>query len=351
MKRRLCAGMIWVSVLAGSGFARAADAALKSPWDLHPVAVTDAPYACPPVPKLPHDFSTNSYYIDSHHSVIDPVLKKRYDDSVAGIDDFSRAIVKAADVFQTTGSRAAAECVVTLLAGAAKEKVLAGTMESYQGTYVQGWALGAYAVAYLKVRGSSVVTPSAAKDITKWIKKLADDNEDYYDGKRRKGKDNDSYNNHLYWAGFAITAAAIANNDRGLLRWGVDAYKQGVRDIRDDGTLPLEMDRGQRALHYHLYALAPLVMIAEFGEVNGIDLYAERDFAIKRLVARCVAGLHDPSFFQQRTGVQQVTGAIESWQVSWAQPYTRRFPDPRISELMAKAPWLNYTSLGGLPPP
>jgi poly(beta-D-mannuronate) lyase len=351
MKPTLCTGMIWVYMLAGFGSARAADAALKSPWDSHPVAITDAPFACPAVPKLPRDFATNSYYIDSHHSIIDPTLKKRYDDSVAGIDDFSRTVVKAADAFQTTGSRAAAECVVTLLEDAAKEKVLAGTMESYQATYVQGWALGAYAVAYLKIRGSGVVPADAAKEITKWMRKLAGDNQDYYDGKRRKGKDNDSYNNHLYWAGFAITAAAAASNDHGLLRWGVDAYKQGVRDIRDDGTLPLEMNRGQRALHYHLYALAPLVMIAEFGEVNGIDLYAERDYAIKRLVARCVAGLQDPSFFQQRTGVQQVTSAIESWQVSWAQPYTRRFPDPKISELMGKAPWLNYTSLGGLPPP
>ena len=144
----------------------------------------------------------------------------------------------------------------------------------------------------------------------------------------------------------------MANDDRGLFQWSVEAYKQGVHDVREDGTLPLEMDRGQMALHYHLYALAPLIMLAEFGAANGMDLYAERDYAIKRLVARCAGGLEDPSYFQQRTGVPQVTTPeIEAGQISWAQPYTRRFPDPKLSALLARASHLNYTTLGGLPPP
>jgi hypothetical protein len=65
-----------------------------------------------------------------------------------------------------------------------------------------------------------------------------------------------------------------------------------------------------------------------------------------------VNGLEDPSYFQQKTGVAQVTDPeIQPWQISWAQPYTRRFPDPKISALLSKAPRLNYTMLGGLPPP
>jgi poly(beta-D-mannuronate) lyase len=45
--------------------------------------------------------------------------------------------------------------------------------------------------------------------------------------------------------------------------WGIDAYKHGVHDIQDDGTVPMESNRGQMALHYHLYALAPLIMLAD----------------------------------------------------------------------------------------
>lgn len=87
-------------------------------------------------------------------------------------------------------------------------------------------------------------------------------------------------------------------------------------------------------------------MLAEFGEVNGMDLYAERNFAIRHLIGLCVSGLEDPSFFQQQTGVVQVTDSeIQPWEISWAKPHTHRFPTAKISALLAKASRLNYTML------
>jgi len=347
--RRFCA-LAFLLLAVSCGYASSAP--LRSPWDDHPVAVHDTPYDCPAAPQLPHDFETNSYYIDSHHSIPDPVLKKKYEDSVAGVENFSRAVVKAADAFLTTGSQVAAACVTSLLESAADQKALTGVMDGHQASYVQGWNLGAWAVGFLKVRRSGVVTGEEEKRIADWLKKLAEENRKYYEHKRERPGPSDAHNNHLYWAGFAIAAAAIAANDRGLFNWAVAAYKEGVGDISAEGTLPMEMDRGQMALHYHLYALAPLIMLAEFGEANGLDLYAERNFAIKKLIARCVAGLEDPSFFQQQTGVAQVIDPqIAAWQISWAQPYTRRFPDAQISQMLAKAARLNYTMLGGFPPP
>jgi poly(beta-D-mannuronate) lyase len=47
-----------------------------------------------------------------------------------------------------------------------------------------------------------------------------------------------------------------------------------VGEIQASGVLMREMARAGMALHYHLYALAPLIMIAELGEANGMDLYA-----------------------------------------------------------------------------
>ena len=333
------------------------NAPLQSPWDLHTISPTDVPFTCPPTTatlQLPPDFNTFSYYTDKHASIIDPGLKKKYDESVAPIEDFSRATVKAADAFQTTGSRSAARCVLSRLELTADRKVLVGRMQAYQSTYVQGWNLGSWAVAWLKVRDSGLASADQSHKITHWLKKIAEDNENYYDGKRQRDSNglSDAHNNHLYWAGFAIAAAGVASNDRALFDWGMNAYREGVRDIRSDGTLPMEMARGQMAFHYHVYALAPLIMLAEFGEANGIDLYAEQNHAIHRLVKRCILGLDDPTFFQQQTGVPQVVPEeIGAADIGWAQPYTRRFPDAQISALLAKAPWLNYTSWGGLPPP
>lgn len=346
------AGAVGVVLLAIVPASQAADATLRSPWDQPAGTTSDAPYACPASPELPRDFATNSYYTDSHHSIVDPALKKQYEQSVSGIENFSRMVVKAADVFQTSRSRAAAECTAALLAGAAKQQALAGTMDGHQAFYVQKWNLAAWALAYLKVRDSGVVPSEQSAEIREWFGELAKSARTYVEDKRRHRTANDAYNNHLYWAGLAVAAAAVAENDRDLFRWAMDCYRQGVHDIGKDGTLPLEVERGQMALHYHLFSLAPLVMLAEFGEANGMDLYRERNYAIKRLVARCVQSLENPFFFQQRTGVAQVTTPeIEPWQISWALAYTRRFPDPEISRLLAKAARLNYTMLGGLPPP
>jgi len=342
----LLAGFVALAV-AG----RAADAPLRSPWDGHAVALTGTAYQCPAVPQLPHDFATNSYYVDAHHSIPDPELKRKYEASVEPVEDFTRAIVKAADAYRTTGSRAAAQCAAALLEAAAKQKVLAGKMDGHQAVYVQGWNLGAWAVAFLKIRGSTLVADEQAKEIAKWLKKLAEENRGYYDDRRHNSRAGDARNNHLYWAGFAVAAAGISADDRKLFEWGMSAYKEGIGDIRQDGTLPLELDRGQMALHYHLYALAPLMMLAEFGETNGIDLYAERDFAIKRLVARCVEGIDDPQYFQRRTGVPQVTSKeVEPWQIMWGVAYNRRFHDPAVFAILQRADHMSYTMLGGLPP-
>jgi poly(beta-D-mannuronate) lyase len=132
----------------------------------------------------------------------------------------------------------------------------------------------------------------------------------------------------------------------------MDAYRAGVARIQPDGSLPLEMKRGQRALHYHLFAAAPLVYLGEFGEDNGLHLYAEDNDALKRLAELSTLGMVDNSFFVKATGVAQDTpnGPPTAEQISWAKIYVARFPDPMISKLIAQAPSLSYMYLGGLPP-
>ncbi|MGC2721818.1 MAG: alginate lyase family protein [Candidatus Acidiferrales bacterium] len=343
-------GMLLVLVLSAQGQSKTAP--LVSPWDGKHIAPSDLPYACPGIPNLPSDFTTNRYYSDPKSSIIDPVLKKKYDDSVAPVRNYSTQLTVAADAYQTTGNLSAAKCVLSSLHSMAGREVFAGKMGSSQAVYVQGWNLSSWAVPYLKVRGSGVAGADDLNEISVWLLKIAEENRVYYEAKRSNPAPSDAHNNHLYWAAFAYAGAAVAANDRKMFDWCMDAYREGVRDIAADGTLPMELARGQMALHYHLYALSPLVMVAAFGEANGVDLYAASDYAIKRLVASCVDGLASPAFFQEKTGVAQVTTpTIESWEISWVQPYLRRFPDPKLAALLAQCPNLSSLPLGGLPPP
>lgn len=137
-----------------------------------------------------------------------------------------------------------------------------------------------------------------------------------------------------------------------MFDWAVGTYKDGVEQITPEGTLPLEMRRGQRALHYHLYAIAPLVYLAEFGEDNGVDLFAQNKFALRRLVDRSIAGLAGSGYFDREAGIKQDTpnGPPSAEAISWAKVYVKHFPDPQISALIAQAPSLSYMYLGGVPP-
>ena len=148
-------------------------------------------------------------------------------------------------------------------------------------------------------------------------------------------------------------AAGIASDDHKLYDWGVGTYEEGLNRIASDGTLPLEMDRGQRALHYHLFALAPLVTMAELASANGQDLYSYDHSALHALVSRSLAGLVDNHYFTAKAGAEQDTpanGKIKPEDVEWVVPYLRRFPDPQIASLLQRGGVRPYGYLGGLPP-
>ena len=324
---------------------------LRSPWDGETVKLTAATYTCPAIVHLSPDLTTSGFYSDSKSSIIDPEKWKAYSASSGPYKELGTQIVDAADDYRTTGSREAAECVLAKMQAAAKDGVFTGKMSSSQAYYVQGWVIGAIAIAYLKVRDSGLVSADREQEILPWIVNVVHQSMNYFDTRRQKGT-GDAENNHLYWAGVEVSAAGIAANNRQLFDWGMNTYIDGVAQIQPDGTLPLEMRRGQRALHYHLYALAPLVYLAEFGQDNGLNLYAQDNYAIKRLAEVSSQGLINNSFFAKATGIPQDApkGPPTAEEISWAKIYVSRFPDPTISKLLAEAPSLSYMYLGGLPP-
>jgi poly(beta-D-mannuronate) lyase len=349
--RRIRPGALVFFIAFAAVLHASAEARLRSPWDMSDVKLTDAPYACPEPSHLSPDLTTEGFYSDSKSSIVDPSKLKAYTESSGPYKKLGDEAVDAADAYRTTGSRTAAQCVLKLLSTAAADGVFTGKMSSRQAYYVQGWVIGAVAIAYLKIRNSRVVQPQSHAALTSWMKNVARQTMDYYDAAAAR-PGGESANNHLYWAGVEIAAIAIAADDRNMFDWAIATYRNGVRQITPEGTLPLEMRRGQRALHYHLYAIAPLVYLAEFGKGNGLDLFAENDFALKRLVDRSIAGLKGSGYFDHETGIPQDTpkGPPTAEGISWAKIYVHNFPDPAISDLISQAPSLSYMYLGGLPP-
>jgi len=223
-------------------------------------------------------------------------------------------------------------------------------MPTNNSVYMQNWLLSGTVLAYLKVRNSGAGTPQQDEQIQQWFGKLAARVKEYFDN-GRKHPGSDAWNNHMCWAGLSLAAAGIATRDLESFLWGMSTYEMGVYAIQPDGSLDAEMGRGRMALHYQLYALEPLIMLAELGEANGLDLYAEREGAIHKLVQFDIAAMKDPGVIAKRTGEQQkVTLPFSGLDIGWAVPYVQRFPNADLAKFIAQAPWVRFWQWGGAPP-
>ncbi len=340
----------WLLVTGALAWIPASAEALRSPWDAVQVAATDEPYNCPAPPAFARSINIEGYYTDKQYSVIDPAKLAAFNAASEGPTHLGQYATRAADAWLSKGSRAAAACVYSLLDAAAKADAWDGKMPQLNGVYLQNWMLSGTAIAYLKVRNSHTGTPDQDADIQKWFRLLAARVREYFDMQRTK-PGSDAYNNHMYWAGLAVAAQGIAGNDVNAFLWGIETYRMGVDAIQPDGSLTAEMNRAGMALHYQLYALGPLVMLAEMAAANGLDLYAVDNGAIHRLVNFDIAAMKDRSIIVRRTGIaRNISETYSGFEIGWAILYVQRFPDPQLFAWIAKAPWVNFWQWGGAPP-
>lgn len=292
--------------------------------------------ACPAPPPGPGDIRANSYYSDAQHSVVDPVLQAQNRASVQPFDAFLERVSRQADR-ALAGDADAAACALAWLDAWAGDGAMLGTMSSNQAQYQRKWTLAGLALAYLPLRPAA--SPAQRQRIDGWLQRLANAALAYQARSR-------SQNNHAYWVGLAAMASGVATGDEALVSAARTIYDAALAAIQDDGTLPLELARGGRALSYHNFALAPLVLMAELARSRGEDWYGRDDARLARLARRVLDGVRDPTWFQARTGRPQEVprGGI----LGWVEFYRRADPalQPAIAPLLAQAPFRN-ARLGG----
>ncbi|MFG1250450.1 alginate lyase family protein [Xanthobacter flavus] len=299
--------------------------ALKSPFDgLSPPRV---PTSCPAAPPIVVDVTGVDFYSDFRGSVPDP--NKAAADVEAGRKIYAlQAVVNPrADAYLASQSQDhdAAFCALELLDNWAQAGALTGK-SNFQGSSHRMWALNSLAMSFLVIRNAPRLDGKKLSRVSGWLNRLA---------WLTKEAQQHTRNNHLYWAAAAAAAAAVASDDKQLFRWAMDVARQGALDVRPDGTLPLELARGKRAMRYHVFALEALVLLAEQGAANGIDLYAINDRALQRLSDLVTRNFVQPSELTALTGLNQewpseVTGEA----LVWAEPLYARFGDPQLGKLL-----------------
>lgn len=321
-------------------------------------AATQKPIlACAQPPAPLRDIIARKFYTDAANSLPDPAIIAANRDSLKPLNDFSAQVQKLAENALLTGNPTPARCAVTWLAAWAKGDAMLGRMEeAAQAGYERKWQVVALALPYLMIRDIPTVCPSDNADcmaINRWFATLAAAVKPPYEDARRSRPNNTSArNNHQNWAGAAVMLAAIAANDRALFDWAAQRFRYGLAEIQDDGTLPLEVARGQRAAHYHSFALAPLLIMAEELRANGITLTAADRDRLKRLADRVRLDLADPGFMAAKAGVAQessllANGKIGSDRLIWAEAWYDLSRDPAVVPLLAPNRPLSVRSFGG----
>ncbi|MEK1904834.1 MAG: mannuronate-specific alginate lyase [Pseudomonas sp.] len=258
---------------------------------------------------------------DQARSTLNEEAEKAFRDSTAGITEMERGVNKQVMQYMREGHREQLECTLQWLGSWAQANALLSTEGNHTGKSMRKWALGSLSSAYLRLKFSSSrpLAPYAQQSqlIESWFSQLAEQTvKDWSDLPLKK------INNHSYWAAWSVMATAVALDRRDLFDWSVAQFRVAASQVDEQGYLPNELKRRQRALAYHNYSLPPLAMVAAFAEANGVDLREENHAALKRLAERVLDGVDDQDAFDDRTGEDQDMGELEkNAKFAWLEPY------------------------------
>ena len=290
--------------------------------------------ACPPIPPPVKDLKLERFYDDSAGSIVDPEKMEAHKAETAPLLEFVGFISKQADRANSQRSSPVetAKCALSWIRGWAEGGAYLGVMDSKQAQAQRKWDLAGTALAYVKLKRFATRQDRAV--IEPWLIKVADAARAHFDDASIKR------NNHWYWMGLAAAAVGLAAESDKHWQMAKGISSDAAKDIAADGTLPLELERKGRALYYHVFAVEPLVVMAELAAARGEDWYALNDGALQRLIAKTAEGLADPKVFDKLAGVAQQVPIKTGY--GWAHLYRDRFPD-RVNTKIEQPPahrWL-----------
>ncbi|WP_248917358.1 mannuronate-specific alginate lyase [Pseudomonas entomophila] len=316
------------ALLALALFGGAAQAALVPPQGyyegIEKLKSSDGDVRCEAAPR-PYTgslrFRSKYEGSDKARATLNVASEKAFRASTKDITTLEKGVSKMVGQYMRDGRPAQLDCALTWLGSWARADALMSSDYNHTGKSMRKWALGSMSGSWLRLKFSNSQPLAAhqaeAEQIEKWFARLAQQTVRDWSGLPLE-----KINNHSYWAAWSVMATAVATDRRDLFDWAVKAYKVGANQVDEQGFLPNELKRRQRALAYHNYALPPLAMIASFAQANGVDLRKENNFALQRLGEGVLAGARDPSQFTAHAGVKQDLHDLKiDSKYAWLEPW------------------------------
>ena len=226
---------------------------------------------------------------------------------------FEDRIAAGMNRWVATGDEAEAKCALDQMDQWAQAQALLNydRAHSSQAWYQMEWTLSCAGITASVLAQDDHLDPAEFRRVSQWLDKAAHKDISFE-------KPTDTENNHHYWRALAATSIGVTADDNGLFRFGVNTYKSAIDDLDHNGAFPKEMARHERALHYQLFALDPLIFIAAFAERQGLDLYAYTAHGenLRSAIIFFGRALGDPSIIKAYTPEEQVTdfgpGSLDS---------------------------------------
>jgi poly(beta-D-mannuronate) lyase len=198
-------------------------------------------------------------------------------------------------------------------------------------------------VAYGLVRDDPGWNESERKEVERWLNRLV-----RLRGVKRPDETRgpiSQMNNHRYLSDSVDMAWGALRGNDALFRQGIESFLLALAQMRPDGSLPLETERGSKALWYQRQAVSSLVTIAEMAAVQGYDLYAiaVEGKSLHRTIDFLARAIAEPELVMPYARANQKHGEFANYLVqdrsfmrrrghdrhymAWFEPYRARFPE------------------------
>lgn len=253
--------------------------------------------ACENLPSLPRRLATLSKYDQSirSKSVLNEAARQ---DRALQLAPIQAAIRQVSALARTDGGNAAM-CALQGLRSWAASKALTDMATSDANLSRDSLTSDIAAIVLtIQARGISL---NGEDEIRSWLHTLASQTMVYYDVKAGPVS---RRNNHRYWAATAIADLGAILGDEKMRAWARTSFSLGACQIDDEGFLPLELARADRAHEYHLHAYGALNRLAR--QVAG---HAHNDVEcsdrLGLLYALVADGAGSRAAFEKRTGLAQ----------------------------------------------
>lgn len=299
---------------------------LKTTRDKTLLAALRSPRRCDTeaAPQAPGFLTVPPFYSD----------RTAYAAATVSLRNFQSFVSDMAEFYLVTQDGRYAQCVAHVLQSWADKDALLyfESGSGRQAWYDAVWTTVSAAFAYSIVRNDAGVQARSRQTIDDWLNKVTKKHLSISGGPR------DCCNNHLYWRGLEAAIVGIVTHDRTLFSAAEKTYRHALASISKDGSLPLEMERGERAIHYQNFAVLPLVYIAEIAARQGDDLYAVvvDGKSLHTAVGFLLDAIDAPQIVKTYTDKRQDLSFVDHrGELNWMEPYNARFSDRRIEAILA----------------